>query len=335
MDLAAGVVAFVACATMTPFLWTAADGMDRTADAGRAYIVVGIDGSASALAAARWAAARARASNAPLRLVHARAADTGSAADSRPLTTAVEAVRALAPDVPVALSAQYNAPQDALIDASMRARLIVVGLRGTSDRAEDGPGTVASAVSRHSGCPVVMVRGRDTAAAPPRFSPVVVGVDGSPSAAAALRFGFEFARSSGAPLVAAHAWTEVTLNHHEWTILPGGPAEIQAAKQRQLATWLAPLRAAYPEVAVTEHVMHDRPVRGLLTLTNPPNGPAAQLLIVGSRGLGTSHGTLSGSTSQSLLRHAGCPVAVARPHQLDHAQPARFRTVGTPADRAH
>ncbi|GAA5107836.1 universal stress protein [Haloechinothrix salitolerans] len=318
---------------MTSFLWTVADGMDRAADDDGNDIVVGIDGSASALAAARWAAVRARAWNAPLRLVHAKAAGTGSAAGSRPLTTAVEAVRALAPEVPIALSAQYNAPQDALIDASIRARLIVVGVRGTSDRVEDGPGAVASAVSHYGGCPVVMVRGRGTA--PSRFGPVVIGVDGSPSGTAALRFGFEFARSSGAPIVAAHAWTEVALSHHEWTILPGGPAEIQAAKQRQLATWLAPLRAAYPEIAVTEHVTHDRPVRGLLAITNPPDGPAAQLLIVGSRGLGVSHGMLASSVGQSLLRHADCPVAVVRPHQLDGVQPGRFGTVGAPTDRVH
>lgn len=317
----------------------ATTGTNDAASAASADIVVGIDGSDSALAAAHWAALRAQAWNAPLRLVHARPIDVLDSLDAgfaqRPLATAAELVHALAPRVPVALSTQYSAPEDMLIAESQWARLIVLGVRGTSDRAEDGPGTVALAVSRHGDCPVVVVRSRAPHAPPPHAGPVVVGVDGSQSAHAALRFAFEFARCSGDPLVAAHTWTDVPLDvpEREWTILPGGPAEIHATKHHELTAWLAPLRAAFPEVPVTERVVHDRPVRGLLSLTNSPDAPPAQLLVVGSRGLAAPHGILLGSVSKSLLHYAECPVAVARPHQLDHAQPARFRTVSTRVGR--
>ena len=44
-------------------------------------------------------------------------------------------------------------------------------------------------------------------------------------------------------------------------------------------------------------------------------GVEAQLLVVGSHGHGGFAGMLLGSTSQALIAHSPCPVAVVRPQK--------------------
>jgi nucleotide-binding universal stress UspA family protein len=60
-------------------------------------------------------------------------------------------------------------------------------------------------------------------------------------------------------------------------------------------------------VLVEREVVRERATRALLR-----HGEHAQLLVVGSRGRGGFRGLLLGSTSQHLLQHAACPVAVVR-----------------------
>ena len=51
-----------------------------------------------------------------------------------------------------------------------------------------------------------------------------------------------------------------------------------------------------------------RPARALMRY-----GAEAQLLVVGSHGHGGFVGMLIGSTSQALVHHAPCPLAIVRP----------------------
>ncbi|MBO0850260.1 MAG: universal stress protein, partial [Pseudonocardia sp.] len=61
----------------------------------------------------------------------------------------------------------------------------------------------------------------------------------------------------------------------------------------------------------------------------------AQLVVVGSHGRGGLSGLTSGSVSQSLLRHAPCPVAVVRPDVEPKRPPelGRSRKLGRKAGR--
>ena len=54
-------------------------------------------------------------------------------------------------------------------------------------------------------------------------------------------------------------------------------------------------------------MVRDSPSRALLHFAD-----TAQLVVVGSRGRGGFTGLVLGSTSQHLLHHAPCPVAVVR-----------------------
>ena len=63
----------------------------------------------------------------------------------------------------------------------------------------------------------------------------------------------------------------------------------------------------YPAVEVEITVMEGSAPWALVQASN-----GAALVVVGSRGHGGFTGLLLGSVSQALLRHAACPVAVAR-----------------------
>jgi nucleotide-binding universal stress UspA family protein len=78
-------------------------------------------------------------------------------------------------------------------------------------------------------------------------------------------------------------------------------------ERRLLAERLAGWQHEFPDVKVAQLVTKDRPVRSLLDAAQ-----TAQLLVVGSRGRGGFTGMLLGSTSQALLHHCPCPVAVVR-----------------------
>jgi nucleotide-binding universal stress UspA family protein len=276
---------------------------------GRA-VVVGVDGSCSALRAVRWAAARAVIHNAPLRIVMA----FRPARDLDPSGVLVEAARIASqqhPGLPVQRQMVAGSPIPVLDAESRAALLVVVGDRGTGGRAGLSLGSVAAALGTHARCPVVVVRGEngtensaENGAETGR--PVVVGVDtGSSTCDAALAFAFEEAAARGVALVAVHTW---------WELLPSSPiaaAEpdaIETAERECLDQRLAGWRAAYPAVPVLPVVQRDLPAHALTERSRD-----AQLVVVGARGRGWPAGQVLGSVSHTLMHRAHCSVAVVHP----------------------
>ncbi|HEX6247815.1 MAG TPA: universal stress protein [Nocardioidaceae bacterium] len=189
-------------------------------------------------------------------------------------------------------------PTQALIDASARAAVVVVGARGHSLLSGVVLGSVSQHVSRHASCPVVVTRSPYH----PDSKRVVVGVDGSTSSRKALDFAFDHASRSGSSVTAIHAWR----NNARGFPGAGLVEEIQAA-ERILSEALAGYSDGYPDVKVTPEAIPIAPQRALADASQ-----AAELVVVGSRGLGAFTGLLMGSVSQSVLHHAQCPVAVVR-----------------------
>ena len=189
-------------------------------------------------------------------------------------------------------------PSQALIDASAKAATVVIGARGHSLLSGVVVGSVSQHVTRHSSCPVVVVR----APYHPDADRVVVGVDGSTGSRKALEFAFDHASRSGSPVTAVHAWR----NGARGDTGEGLVEEIRAA-ERVLAEALAGFADQYPDVKVTTEAIPVVPQRVLADASQ-----SASLVVVGSRGLGAFAGLLLGSVSQSVLHHAQCPVAVVR-----------------------
>jgi nucleotide-binding universal stress UspA family protein len=273
-------------------------------------LVVGVDGSAGALAAVRWAAQMARERRCGLRLVHAlpelpapypRADPTYEqlleAAAGQGRTMLAEA-RAAAPDVEVKTVLRPERPADALAAESADAAMLVLGTPGLRPLGRILLGSVTVALTAHAHCPVALIRPHVGEDEPPTEGPVVVGVDGSPASEEAIAAAFEEASWRSARLVAVHC------RRDSWGAGEAGEQFGHELLAQRLAGW----REKYPDVVVDREVVVGRPAERLLDFAD-----RAQLLVVGSRGRGGFGGLALGSTSQSLMSYALCPVVVARP----------------------
>ncbi|GAB1516707.1 universal stress protein [Actinophytocola sp. KF-1] len=287
-------------------------------------VVVGVDGSESALQAVRWAAREAASRSAPLRLVHVcdvapvrrprRVApprdfrDAVMAQGRHWLTEASRAARRAVPGLSVITDLRAGAPAEVMISESRTAQLLVVGSRGLGGCRAMVVGSVAVALSAHGHCPVVVMHSSTRDDVPPGGGPVVVGVDGSDLSDAAITFAFEWAFAHGVPLVAVHTWLDMHMAG-AWTTLPGTVdwEQVQAGEERRLAERLSPWRDKFPQVEVQAVVRRDRPDRALLD-----HATGARLIVVGSHGRDAFAGMGISSVSQTLVHHAECPVAVAR-----------------------
>lgn len=281
-------------------------------------MVVGVDGSDSALRAVGWAAAYAAQHSLPLRLVHVYLApvilpvgtfDQGvvrkamRAQGRRWLRHAREAATAVA-KVRLETVLQPAPVVPGLAFEAAAARLLVVGTRGLGGFTGLLLGSTTAALAGRVPCPLVVIRGDER-----RSGPVVVGVDGTEASESAIAFAFAEAAARDRRLVAVHTWTGPVLD----TFLLGQSGiEPDFVPQQQrawelLAERLAGWQEKYPEVRVHREVVRDNPARALLRYAD-----GAALVVVGSRGRGGFRGLVLGSTSQDLLHHAHCPVAVVR-----------------------
>ena len=290
-------------------------------------IVVGVDGSPGATAAVTWAAKLASVRHLELKLVHGvqvaalyyggglPGAGAGALYDAiqadgeRVLADAGKLARSLDADLVVTIEMRNDPPVVLLLDESRRARMVVIGRTGAGGFADMLVGSTAATVVSHAHSPVAVIRGREGSTHIPDTGPVVVGVDGSPNSEQAIAIAFEEASLRRAPLVAVHAWSDVTYEDFYGTVrvMPQWES-LKENEERLLAQRLAGWQEKYPDVEVLRELRRDRPRHALLDATKN-----AQLVVVGSRGRGGFTGALLGSTSQALVQHAECPVLVVRP----------------------
>ena len=128
---------------------------------------------------------------------------------------------------------------------------------------------------------------------------IVVGVDGSEGATRAVDWAAAEAGRAGAELTIVGAWS-----------YGGHLASVPApADEAHRVVQVAHARAAerFPGVSVRDVVREGSPAYVLIEA-----GRDADLLVVGSRGLGGFRGLLLGSVGQHCLTHAACSVVVVR-----------------------
>jgi nucleotide-binding universal stress UspA family protein len=135
---------------------------------------------------------------------------------------------------------------------------------------------------------------------------IVVGVDGSESSLAALRWAVRQAELTGAPLEVVSAW-EWPVSYSGWeTPLPPDYDPADEAR-RQLDKAVSAVLTPGDAIEVRQSVIEGHPAPVLEALSK-----TADLVVVGSHGHGEFVGMLLGSVSEHCVTHCHCPVVVIR-----------------------
>lgn len=270
-------------------------------------VVVGFDGSANSRLAVAFAADLAQRRDLGLQLIHAfswpliyppldlptdphdvgpRMRVLGMLAD------AASDVRREHPSLVVETKVHDGQAAGVLVNASQRARFLVIAHRGRGGFKGLLAGSIAVQTAAHARCPTIVVRGGPF----PTEAPVLVGVDGSAGSRAAARLAYEEAKLRHVELVVVH-------------VRPTARTWPETATTDPVEASLAGVAEDFPDVKTRTQV---RPAEGVppKALVDAAREVGAGLVAIGSRGLGGFHGLRLGGTSRGLVDHAECPVAV-------------------------
>jgi nucleotide-binding universal stress UspA family protein len=144
---------------------------------------------------------------------------------------------------------------------------------------------------------------------------IVVGVDGSPAAAEALEWAVAEARATGARVEAVYAWDPSPI------VAAGSPPAdwrpLRLAAEDHAAEIVRGAVGDEPGVAVVPRMVIGRAAEILVD-----ESTRADLLVVGSRGIGGLEGIELGSVSHHCAARAECPLVIVR-HDPLRPKPGR------------
>jgi nucleotide-binding universal stress UspA family protein len=141
-------------------------------------------------------------------------------------------------------------------------------------------------------------------------SPIVVGVDGSPTARLALDWAIREAEAHGNPVLAISSWElpAMAAASPGYSFAVADMQELADICRRTLVAEIAEASKGHPSVQIEPRVVEGPPALALIDASEH-----AAALVTGSRGHGGFLGLLVGSVSQQCVTHAHCPVMVIRP----------------------
>jgi nucleotide-binding universal stress UspA family protein len=155
---------------------------------------------------------------------------------------------------------------------------------------------------------------------------IIVGVDESYGAAAALRWAVDEAEFDGAELTAVLAWDWLDQHHRQGVAFDPSYGEAEA-RQAVAACVQSALGERGDHVAT--QVVCDLPAPALLAAS-----AEADLLVVGARGTGGFTGLLLGSVAQQCLHHSSRPIAIIGPGAWPRAEEPRIAAAVDGSDTA-
>ncbi len=140
---------------------------------------------------------------------------------------------------------------------------------------------------------------------------ILVATDGSEEATLAAKTAADLAKSTGSELHVVHVGAGHPL--YEASGYSGLTQEVLDAQRREAQRVLDEQVRMVEDLGVTVEEAHlnidERPDRTIVHLSEDMG---AGLIVIGSRGRGGMRRALLGSVSDSVVRHAHCPVFVVR-----------------------
>lgn len=210
-----------------------------------------------------------------------------------------------APDAPGEIGRQV---------ARLGADLLVIGTHGRSLLSRLVLGSVAETAIRSARCPTLVVpprAGHAAAGTAVQFRHLLCPIDFSEGSLDALAMALSLAEENDARLTLLHVVERPGLVGNEAALiidLPTLEAESEAHARRSLGALIPESVRPYRTVDVA--VRHGRVPDELLHVAA---ALGSDLIVMGAHGRGVIDRLLSGSTTGSVLRAAGCPVLIARP----------------------
>ncbi len=188
---------------------------------------------------------------------------------------------------------EYGDPAETILRIAEDEKygLIVMGNRGETEAEVFSLGSVAEKVSRHAGCPVLIVKQKT------KLSRILVAADGSESAEKALEYAVQLARK--------HKAKVTLLNVQEAKIFGLKPKVAKEIGERILSG----AKAKVKEVEFDGQLESGNPAETTIEVAEKGN---YDLIVVGSRGLSSVKRFFLGSVSDDISHHAKCSVLIVR-----------------------
>ncbi|WP_084965799.1 universal stress protein [Thermoactinospora rubra] len=138
---------------------------------------------------------------------------------------------------------------------------------------------------------------------------IIVAVDGSPAANAALDWAADDAVRMHEPLRIVHVLERLPYQIRMYPIADW-PDPLRPAAEKIIQEAVARVRNRQPTLEVKTDIVEGAPAPAI-----QETGAEATQIVLGTRGLGGFAGALLGSVSTYVAEHAHCPVVAARPGQ--------------------
>jgi nucleotide-binding universal stress UspA family protein len=167
-----------------------------------------------------------------------------------------------------------------------------------------------------------------SSARPQHLRTIVVGTDFSPTASAALKWAIEIAKAHEARIVIVHALAPPmppAVSPDFVTLPPDFHEQFRDAATRKLAAAVEETSAAGVEASSDLDIGPSSPL--VLELATKH---AADLIVIGTRGLTGFRHLLLGSTAERVVQNATVPVLTVHPEDADKHR--RVRTILVPTD---
>ncbi len=214
----------------------------------------------------------------------------------------------------ISLVAEAGDPFRTIIDQALRvpADLVVLGTHGRGGFERFIIGSVAEKVLRKAPCPVLIVPPQAVTTSAPEvaFKNILCPMDFSPSALQAFGFAMDLARQADGAVTVLNViewlpedeprvYGRFNAPEYRQQLIDDARQRMQALIGGESRTWSA----------IQDLVLHGRPHREILRLAAET---PVDLIVMGAQGRGGLDLTLFGSTTQTVVRAAPCPVLTVR-----------------------